>query len=152
MAPGRRAPRRYSPSGADPGEGTGEQSGAQRLALSLDVCAGAAGSGLACQARPGNDHGQLGAEAGAVFQQRIGGAELNGRTTGKGIAAHGCQKKPCRWQGRQGNQTCNQAWGGVLNGAAMRLRRRRLQPKAAPMPSRGRGPGTAAEGGFPRTT
>jgi hypothetical protein len=44
MAPGSRAPRRYSPSGADPGEGTGEQSGAQRLALGLDVCAGAAGS------------------------------------------------------------------------------------------------------------
>jgi hypothetical protein len=29
----------------------------------------------------------------------------------------------------------------------MRLRRRRLQPKAAPAPSRGRGPGTVAPGG-----
>ena len=34
----------------------------------------------------------------------------------------------------------------------MRLRRRRLHPKAAPMPSRGRGPGTAAQGGLPRST
>ena len=36
----------------------------------------------------------------------------------------------------------------------MRLRRRRLQPKAAPAPSRGRGPGTAAAGGVgaPRIT
>jgi hypothetical protein len=36
----------------------------------------------------------------------------------------------------------------------MRLRRRRLQPKAAPAPSRGRGPGTVAPGGVgaPRIT
>ena len=32
------------------------------------------------------------------------------------------------------------------------MRRRRLQPKATPAPSRGRGPGTAAEGGLPRNT
>ena len=30
----------------------------------------------------------------------------------------------------------------MIKGVAMRLRRRRLQPKAAPAPSRGRGPGT----------
>ena len=34
----------------------------------------------------------------------------------------------------------------------MRLRRRRLQPKATPAPSRGRGPGTAAVAGLPRNT
>ena len=57
-------------------------------------------------------------------------------------------KKPRHWQGRkQGNQGRNQAWGGVIKGAAMRLRNLRLQPKAAPAPSRGRGPGTAAPDG-----
>ena len=34
----------------------------------------------------------------------------------------------------------------------MRLRRRRLQPKAAPAPNRGRGPGTAAAEPFWLTT
>ena len=61
-------------------------------------------------------------------------------------------KKPRRRQGREGKQGCNQAWGGVLRGAAMRLRRRRLKPKAAAAPSRGMGPGTAAVEGGPRNT
>ena len=55
-------------------------------------------------------------------------------------------KKPRRWQGRKRNQDSNQAWGGVIKGVAMRLRRRRLQPKAAAAPKRGRGLGAAAAG------
>jgi hypothetical protein len=38
------APRGNSPSGADPGEGTGEQSGAEPLAVILNICNVAAGS------------------------------------------------------------------------------------------------------------
>ena len=61
-------------------------------------------------------------------------------------------KKPRRGQGREDMQGCNQAWGGVLIGAATRLRSRRLKPKAAAAPTRGRGPGTAAGEGGPRNT
>lgn len=56
-------------------------------------------------------------------------------------------KKPRRWQGLEVNQGCNQAWGGVIRGAAMRLRRRRLTPKAAAAPNSGRGPGTLVDAG-----
>lgn len=44
--------------------------------------------------------------------------------------------------GRNAEKEIPQAWGGVIRGAATRLRRRRLTPKAAPAPSSGRGPGT----------
>ena len=46
-------------------------------------------------------------------------------------------KKPRQRQGRDVKRGCNQAWGGVLRGAAMRLRNLRLQPKAAAAPNRG---------------
>jgi len=59
-------------------------------------------------------------------------------------AEGGGHKKTRRRKVREGNQGCNQAWGGVIQGVAMRLRRRRLQPKAAPTPRHGRGPGTEA--------
>ena len=51
---------------------------------------------------------------------------------------------PGRCQGLEGIQGRNQAWGGVIKGAAMRLRRRRLQPKATAAPNTGSGPGAAA--------
>jgi hypothetical protein len=80
-------------------------------------------------------------------------AELRGLNAEEGITAHGGHKKsPADGRAWKGIQGCNQAWGGVLRGAAMRLRRRRLQPKAAAAPNRGRGPGTAAAGGLPRIT
>jgi len=90
------------------------------------------------------DHEQIGRLQTGYHAHWLGGAWQNKEQESPLPAAI---KKPRRWQGRDWNQGCNQAWDGVLKGAAMRLRRRRLQPKAAPAPSRGRGPGTAALGG-----
>jgi len=73
-----------------------------------------------------------------------GMAKLGGQIEEQEAPPMAATKKPRRKQGRDGNQDCNQALGVVIKGVVMRLRRRRLQPKAAAAPKRGRGPGTAA--------
>ena len=90
---------------------------------------------------------QAGSEPGGMADLRAEFRERNHRPRRP-------QKSPAEGRAVNKTQGRNQAWGGVLRGAAMRLRRRRLQPRAAPAPSRGRGPGAATEGegGAPITT
>jgi len=81
-----------------------------------------------------------------------GTAEIRGRTQRRESPPPAATKKPCRWQGRERIQGCNQAWGGVIKGVAIRLRRRGHQPKAAAAPKMGTGPGTFDVGAGPAQT
>jgi hypothetical protein len=56
-------------------------------------------------------------------------------------------KSPANGRAGRGMSAAIQAWGGVIRGAAMRLRSRRVQPKAAAAPNSGSGPGTSAAAG-----
>ena len=62
------------------------------------------------------------------------------------------QKSPADGRAGKGIRAAIQAWGGVIKGEAMRLRRRRLQPRAAAAPNKGTGPGTFDVGAGPAQT